>query len=63
MQTQQLAAKKLIQNHLAEAHKHLAAAEKLSGENHIFNFFSTGRLNDAVDMTEDLLADLSEAVE
>lgn len=63
MQTHQLAAKKQIQNPLAEAHKQLAAAEQLSGENHIFNFDRTSRLNYVVDMTKDLLAHLCDAAE
>ena len=62
LQPYQIAAKKLIQNHLAEAHKQLAAAEKLSGENHIFHFDDTGRLNDLVDGAKDL-ADLCDAAD
>jgi len=62
LQPYQIAARKLIQNHLAEAHKQLAAAEKLSGENHIFNFDGTGRLNDLVDAAKDL-ADLCNEVD
>lgn len=63
MQTQQLTAKKLIQNHLAEAQRQLAAAEKLAGENHIFNYKEMGRLNDLVDEAHRLLSDLGNVEE
>lgn len=62
LQPYQIAAKKLMQNHLAEAHKQLAAAEKLSGENHIFHFHDTGKLNDLVDGAKEL-ADLCAAAD
>ncbi len=55
-QRNQLAAKELIQNQLAEAHKQLAAAETLSGAQHIFNFDETTKLNRAVDAVQELAA-------
>lgn len=53
-QRDQLAAKELIQNQLAEAYKLLDAAETLSGSQHIFNFDETTKLNRAVDAVQEL---------
>ena len=53
-QRDQLAAKELIQNQLAEAYKLLDAAETLSGSQQIFNFDETTKLNRAVDAVQEL---------
>ena len=53
-QRDQLAAKELIQNQLAEAYKLLDAAETLSGSQHILNFDETVKLNRAVDAVQEI---------